>query len=241
MSTYIPDLLVILVLALFAYFGYKKGLVLSLCGLLAFFLAMGGAIFISDQFGDTVSGIIQPYVQIQVEQVLDESLTEDAPDTETLPPTYVPDVPGYSQPEEDPTTAFSLDEILMLLEESEVFTGLQNALEDAIADGTLQVVTTASAAIAAYLAGEIARLFLFFLSFFLILLVWRLLSHILDLACKLPVLRTLNGAGGLIIGLLKGILFLLVLVWLLSLLDVFTAEQARNTYLYRYFLNFQLP
>jgi len=83
--------------------------------------------------------------------------------------------------------------------------------------------------------------FLFFLSFFLILLVWRLVSHILDLACKLPVLRTLNGVGGLVIGLLKGILFLLVLVWLLSLLDVIPAEQAQQTYLYRYFLNFQLP
>ena len=46
------------------------------------------------------------------------------------------------------------------------------------------------------------------------LLAWFLLSHALDLAFKLPILAEINLAGGLIIGLVKGGLLTVVLVWL---------------------------
>ena len=41
-------------------------------------------------------------------------------------------------------------------------------------------------------------------SFALVLLLWLLLSRVLDLACKLPVLSTLNHWSGAALGLVKG-------------------------------------
>ena len=62
----------------------------------------------------------------------------------------------------------------------------------------------------------------------------------MDLACRLPVLHTLNGAGGLVIGLLKGLILVLVVAWLLSLLDVLPRDAVEQTFLLRRFMNFQI-
>ena len=140
----------------------------------------------------------------------------------------------------NPTDQFTLEQALEALAQSPLFSGLHQALEDAVQNSVIQIVTTASAAIAGYLAGQIAKTGLFLVTFFLILLVWWLLSHALDLACRLPVLHTLNGAGGLVIGLLKGLILVLVVAWLLSLLDVLPRDAVEQTFLLRRFMNFQI-
>ena len=53
-------------------------------------------------------------------------------------------------------------------------------------------------------------------------------------------LHTLNGAGGLVIGLLKGLILVLVVAWLLSLLDVLPRDAVEQTFLLRRFMNFQI-
>ena len=69
-------------------------------------------------------------------------------------------------------------------------------------------------ALAGYLSKAIARALLFGGSFLVILLIWFLVSHALDLAFHLPILSQVNTAGGLIAGLVKGGLLAVVLVWL---------------------------
>ena len=54
---------------------------------------------------------------------------------------------------------------------------------------------------------------LFLIAFVLILILWYFISHALDLVARLPVLNLLNMAGGFLIGIVKGMLFLIV-VWL---------------------------
>ena len=241
MISIVLDLVVLGVLVLFAVLGWHKGLILSLCGLIAFFVAFAGASFVSNEFGDSISGVIQPYIQSRVEQVLEDSLqTDDTQDTSDTPATYTPTVPGSVPEQSNPTDQFTLEQALEALAQSPLFSGLHQALEDAVQNSVIQIVTTASAAIAGYLAGQIAKTGLFLVTFFLILLVWWLLSHALDLACRLPVLHTLNGAGGLVIGLLKGLILVLVVAWLLSLLDVLPRDAVEQTFLLRRFMNFQI-
>lgn len=234
------DLIVFLILILFAALGWRKGLILSLCGLVAFFVAFAGANFVSLKFGDSVSGIIQPYIQIQVERALESSLSDTNQQQADAPATYTPTVPGMVKEEETPTDQFTLEQALEALAQSPLFSGLQQALEDAVQNSVIHVVTTASAAIAGYLAGQIARTGLFLLTFLLILLVWWLLSHALDLACRLPVLHTLNGAGGMVIGLVKGIVLLWIAGWILSLLDVLPKDTVEQTFLLRRFMDFHI-
>lgn len=243
----ILDLAVLVVLALFAWRGAAKGFVLTLCGLLAVVVGFAGAFWISDRFSEPVGAFIQPYVQTQLENLLDDSLSQTT-DPDSAPSSFSPGIPIPSaNPEADPGTdtpvtepSVSLDEMLNALRESELFSGLLGSVSDAIRDGTLTVITSAAAAVAGFISCQLARVGLFLLSFVLILIVWWLLSHALDLAFRLPVLRTLNKTGGLILGLAKGLLLLLIACWALTTFNIVNADAVQQTYLFRHLLNFQI-
>lgn len=213
------DVLIVAIIALFAFFGWRKGLVLTLCGLLAVFVAFAAATFVSGRFSGPVASILQPTIHNQIEQAL-EALQS---------------LPQQTAPEEA-----SLNQVMEAMSRSQLFSGLQETLTNAIHEGLVKVTSTAAAAIASYLALQIARTGLFFLTFFLVLLVWTLLSHALDLACRLPVLHTFNEAGGLIIGLAKGGLIALAVAWLLSAAGFAPPEAVEQTVLFQNLLNFQL-
>lgn len=227
MTPLILDVLIVAIVALFALLGWRKGLVLTLCGLLAVFVAYAGASFVSRTFAKDVANILQPPIQNQIEELLKEAIRH----TEYLSPEG-----GVAERPEEVAMVGVLD----ALNQSNLFSGLQQMLTDAVHDGLVKVTSTAAAATASYLSLQLARVGLFFLTFFLVLLVWTLLSHALDLACRLPVLHTFNGAGGLIIGLVKGGLIALAVAWLLSTAGVAAPEDVQQTYLFQNLLNFQL-
>ena len=73
-------------------------------------------------------------------------------------------------------------------------------------------------------------MFLFLASFALVLLLWLLLSRVLDLAFKLPVLSTLNRWSGGVLGLCEGVV-LVVIVGMLLKGGVLPEEVVENSYL----------
>lgn len=237
MINLVLDLLVLAVIVLFALMGWHKGLVLTLCGVLVVFVAYFGAAYVSDTFSDSVAGLIQPAIQNRLDQVVEQAMPSGDDEPSHAPLLPAPDAEGQ---EEDPDT-ISLEQVMAALRRSSFLTGMYESVAQAITDGAVQVITTASAAIAGYLASQISRAGLFFLTFFLIVVVWSLLSRALDLACRLPVLRSFNEIGGLLLGLVKGICILLAAVGLVTLLGLVPEEVSAQTFLYRHFMNFQLP
>ena len=196
------DLAIIVILALFAWRGASKGLILSLCGLLAVFVAFFAAQMVSDTFCAPVAGILKPIISQQFWDVLPGS--------------------GSAAVEaEGAQSAVTTDQVLAAVRANGLFEGFSNFMEqrvamDAIGDGPLSPVD----ALAGYLAKGIAKTLLFNLVFFGGLLAWFLLSHALDIAFKLPVLAEVNLAGGLIVGLAKGVLVVIMLVWVGQLAGV---------------------
>lgn len=234
----ILDLAVLAVLALCAWRGAVKGLVLTLCSLVAVIVAFLGSTWISNQFSEPVSEFIQPYVSGYVENLLDDSLDQFTNSTTgTTPSLQIPSSGDEEFPAEIQAT---LNEVLTALQESKLFSGLIQSASDAVDAGSLAVTTSAVAAVAGYLSFQLARAGLFLLSFLLILVLWWLVSHMLDLAFKLPVLRTFNKAGGLLLGLVKGALVLLVACWAIRFFELVPLETTQQTWLFSFFMNFQL-
>lgn len=197
MGTYIFDILIVALLALFAWRGAAKGLVLSLCGLAAVFVAFFCAQFLSDQFCVPVAGILRPIV----------TQTIRGADAEPVP----------SNPEQ----GYTVEELLSSIQEKGLFEGFSAFLEQGVADDSLGRGSLSPLdALAGYLSKAIARALLFGGSFLAILLIWFLVSHALDLAFHLPILSHVNTAGGLLAGLVKGGLLAVVLVWLGQLAGV---------------------
>ena len=193
MAAYLFDIIIVALLALFAWRGAAKGLILSLCGLAAIFVVYLGAQFLSERFCEPVGNILRPIVI--------QTVRGAGAEPEVDP--------------EDPEDLYTMEELVASIQEKGLFEGLSAFLEQADSRDLPQGgFLSPLEALAGYLSTAIARALLFSLVFFGGLLAWFLLSHALDLAFKLPILAEINLAGGLIIGLVKGGLLTVVLVWL---------------------------
>ena len=196
------DIVIVLLLVFFAWRGAAKGLVLSLCGLAAVFVAFFAAQIVSDAFCVPVANIIRPVITDSIEDAMRglENLTV-----------------GGEQ------NTYTVGELLNYLKESEQFQGFVDFIRQAV-PSNIQVQGSPVSALAGYLSRGIAKIALFAIVFLVVQLAWFLASHALDLAFHLPILAEVNTAGGLAVGLIKGVLFIIVLVWLGQMSGVVPAE-----------------
>lgn len=229
------DVMIAALLVLAVWRGYRRGLVLTLCGFLAIFVALIGASLVSSALAEPVSQAISPIIQSSIQQAVSEKLQgpADSAQGDDSVPDFLQD-PTLQQPEEEPMADAPLEEILSLLRQSPLYRGFADAIQDAVDDGLVAATADATTIIADYISAQVARMVLFAVSFVLILILWFFLSHALDLAFKLPVLSTLNRWGGAALGLGRGALLIFVACWLLK--GGFLPQEAiHNTYLLRLF------
>ena len=240
MVPYIIDAILLLALVFFAWRGAKKGLILTLFSLLTIFIAFFGARAVAGGFSKPVASLIEPSIQHSIEALLtpedggigQTGVTDSGTQAGTSHDGASADPDsgsgGNADDAEHPGSADAGDfqQILDLLRESGVYAGFASMLEEAAENKRLEIVTTAAAAVAAYLAGLIAWAALFILSFFLVLLICFLVSHALDLAFRLPILSAVNTAGGALLGLIKGIIILMFALWAARLTGLLTDENS---------------
>lgn len=222
MAFLIADGLVLAVLLIFACIGARRGLILSLCGLLAFVVAFLGASFAARTLSPVVADALEPKFAAAIEEQLNESIRQqaEAGEAAVLSPDDVP-----------------LEGVLDALREMGFYETLINTVDRAVESGMTAVAASAAAAVAAAIAQSAAYLILFLLGFFLILLAWRLLSRALDLVARLPGLHFLNKTGGALFGLVQGCIILFVAAWLLQFFgQVLPRELVEQTVLLKFFM-----
>lgn len=204
------DVAIIVVLALFAWRGASRGLVLSLFGLLAVVVAFAGANFAANLLAPKVGAAIEPKLAAVIEQKLEEQV---AAATGSAEAPALPDGEDYP-----------LQDVLGVLKEMGLYEDLISTVDKAVQNGMMDVAASAAAAVAAAIAQSIAYMVLFLIAFILILVAWTLLSHALDLVTRLPGLSFLNKSGGALLGLVKGCILLFVLAWIMRVSGNFIPE-----------------
>jgi len=222
MPNVVYDIIILALLALAVWRGYRKGLVLTVLGFLAIFVALIGASLLANSMAEPVADMVQPVVEGQIREVLDQALTDAGMDTQ--------DDDGASMVDEIPIAG-----VVEALRESKLFAGLADSFENALDDGTAQMLSSAAESLAHYVAVQIAHGVLFGLSFVIILIVWAFLSHALDLVAKLPVLSALNAWGGAAVGILWGGLLLFAAAWVGLRTGLVTQEMLDDTVLLKFF------
>lgn len=219
------DLAILVILLLFVLRGAHRGLLLTLCSLVAVLVAFIGAGFVADLFAPKVAEHLEPRVAAAIEAQLEESLRH----TE-----YVTPQGGVAQtPEEIPLAG-----LLEALKEMGLYESAVDAVGDAVQSGLSATAANVAAAVASSIAGTAAYLIVFLVSFVVILILWTILSHALDLVTRLPGLSTLNKTGGALLGLLKGCAILFLCAWVIRYLgNLFPEETVQQTKLLKFFLN----
>lgn len=142
----------------------------------------------------------------------------------------------WSQPLEERLEPVILETLTQREAEEKTTSPLPDNLPQALQDQAAQTAqdwkNATLAQAAAFLAGAAAKVILFLAGFFVVLLLWNLLFHALNLVAKLPGLHGLNKFFGGALGLVKGLLLLMLARWLLcDLLGWIPADVTRDSIL----------
>ena len=254
MNYLILDIVIVVILLLFAIGGCRRGLIMSVFSLLAVVVAIAGALFLSKALAPTVTEWVMPLVEDKVvstvENVIPEEITEVF--NNLAPGETIKDAIADLMPDDfvlDENTALpSMEKIKEYLDNSsldlpeEVRTFI-NQIDDedieAIAESSSmeEVVGVATTTV----AEVVVRVILFLLIFVVILILWKVLARTLDLVSRLPVLNSMNKLGGFLFGVLRGMLLLFLVAWVLHRIptvteQLITPEAIEQTYVLKFFL-----
>jgi len=215
------DLLVVLTVVFFAWRGWKKGLILTLFSLVAVFVALLGANFLAAHFEPAAADYLAP----RFETMLTDQFTQELErEQESRPETSF---------EELPVSNLVMD----FLRNVGLFESLAEDFSASVKDTAQKSIESAAALIAVTLAKLVAKTLLFIFFFAGILIVWFIISHLLDLVFKLPVLDTLNSTGGMVCGLIKALLVIWIAVLLFQLKsNLITNETLHSSFVLRFFV-----
>ncbi|WP_294473874.1 CvpA family protein [uncultured Intestinimonas sp.] len=220
-SARILDLILLAVLTAFALRGASRGLILTLCGLGAMLVSFLGAGFVAGLLAPQVADALEPRFAAAIEERLEDHLEAALPGGEALDTGNIP-----------------LSDLLEILRDMGLYQSAVDAVERAVDQGMTETAAGVAAAVAASIAERVAYMLLFVVSSAVILVLWTILSHTLNLVARLPGLHTLNRTGGAILGLLKGCAVLFLCAWVLRYLgSVIPEETVEQTHLLKFFLN----
>lgn len=218
------ELIVVAILAAFVLLGIKRGLVLSLCGLVGILIAFGGAGVLARTLSPMVADALEPKFAAAIEEQLNESIQHTQ---------YISDQGGVATaPEEVPLMG-----VLDALRDMGFYEPLINSVNQAVEKGMTEVAASAAAKVAAAIAQSVAYLILFLVGFVVILILWKIVSRALNLVAKLPVLHFLNKTLGGAFGLLQGCLILFIAAWAIQFMgNAIPAETVEQTVLLKFFM-----
>ena len=238
----IIDGILAVILLGFVLWGLRRGLLLSLAGLLVFVLSLAGAYFLADALTDPATEAARPVVERFISSRVSAALQGAVSDAVT------PEVPSAGG-EDPPETAsqpqdMGIPEDLSVLEQAEriltalglgdrVGGDLLQKIEDTVRETSVSVLS----AVTQNLLRSVMHTVLFLLSFLVLSLLLRLVTRILNLAMKLPGLNLLNALGGAVVGLAQGMLLLFLLFWALDRFGVrFSAQTIGDTWILQFFV-----
>lgn len=201
----IVDVIALLLVLIFVLIGAHKGFVLTLCGMLAWLVALVGAWFVAQQASPWLSTHLEPALDAVVSREMEEELSED----ETL------------LSEDD-----ALWKILQTL-------GLEDEVNEKLNELALAGAASVKTALVQVVALNAAKVILYIGAFLVILFLWFIVSRLLDLAARLPGLNFINRVGGAVLGAGKGLILTFFLVTVLTLTAVLTWETIEETYFVR--------
>ena len=225
------DIVLIIIIALCTWNGYKRGLVGGVAGILAIIISLLGASIVSAAYSHEVVPALEPFVS----GYLDSHRNRDV----------ILERMGYG------SSDLSLDDILQqdsslrydyayeCLSDLGLYEKRAEELAaDAVAYAQESGVSMTDAVVAV-VCDTVTRVMTTVIAFLLILILLVALASIGNLSFRLPNMENLDEIGGAVLGFGKGFLYCVLLCWLLSFLGLIIGKETMaHTTLGRFFLLF---
>lgn len=213
------DVILFLVVLLFAALGVRRGLVLTVCGLLSILVALGGAKVAADSLSPVVAEAITPRITTTVEDRLEKNVNQSMKDAGRDRQRQSQRHPVHLRQQRD-------------LRKSQRATAKSHPVWSETQLGECRQIGGKGS------AQPVAWWAVYGIAFCLVLLVWELVSKLLNLVAKLPVLNLANRIMGGGVGLLKGVLVVGLVCWVILRLGLVTAAETQESLFLQFFSNF---
>jgi uncharacterized membrane protein required for colicin V production len=230
----IIDVILFAILIFCVWKGWKKGLILTVSGIAAVIIAFWGSNLVADSYAETFTPALKPFVSGQVDKAVDNAqkfFDESLGDI-----TDSPAVP---------------DEVRVVSEYALQGVGFLSTAAANLADEFSGILTETGYKLKAAMVDRVtvtlSRALIMTVTFVVIIIVFTIISNIVNLAFKLPGLKLINEIGGAVCGLLKGLLLCFAISWVVRFGGFFVPEEAvqhsvlqeaiSHTLLLRWFIN----
>ncbi len=228
----IINIVLLAIIALCTWDGYKRGLVGGVAGILAIVIALFGGSLLSSAYAGEVIPALEPFVDGYIDS---QQTREDI--LETL---------GYGDSDK------SLDDILAedpslrydYAYECMGILGFSEKRAEELANKTVALADENGLEMADAVVGVLCDTITYvgglLLAFLLILIFLVAVANIGNLSFRLPNMENLDEIGGAVLGFVRGFLYCVLLSWLLSFFGlVIGKETIESTTLARFFLSFE--
>ncbi len=213
MISVLIDIVLLLIIALCAYKGYRKGLILGISGILAIVISLYGANLIAETYSPEFTDVIQPFVSGIVYKSVDEAEEK----TQEKDYVYV----GPEEGEDDETYAVSYESLRNI----GILKTAAERITDDVRGNVSKVGHELKEALSEKLTSTAAYVLTLVISFILIMIIFTVIANIVNLAFKLPGLEFLNEILGLAFGLCKGLIFAFAIAWVVRFLGFIIPEE----------------
>lgn len=213
------EMIVAIILLIFAFKGLKQGLIMTVCSFVTLFLAIALTQLVTPQVSSVIreNENIVSFLSGQVEHVLFESKTSKE---------------DKAKSEKERIEGLSVPRVLK-----------QELIENNV-KGTYEEIgaTNFQQYLSIYVAYSIINSITYLLVFIIILSLLKVFAHALNLVSRLPVIHTLNKVGGLGIGILEGLLitwiaFVVITVFCSNNLGIVLYKQVEDSTWLKYLYN----
>lgn len=221
------DLTLVAVLLLCGWNGYKKGIIMGVGGFLSIVVSLYAACLLSGTFSYEVVSAVRPFAGGYIDRVISNDVSEEMGflyDKETPPEERysINDIVDQDNKaaEEFAATTFRC---LGIYDTAARQMGQEAVTFSAENKVTLrEAVTEIFCSRMVYVAGVI-------LCFFIILILLVFIGNIPNLSFRLPNMEEVDEIGGAIIGVVRGLLFGMLIVWALKFMGILIGPDTLST------------
>ena len=227
----IIDILLLIIIALCTWNGYKRGLVGGVAGILAIIIALFGGSLLSSAYAHEVVPALEPFV----DGYIDSSETRNT----------VLEKLGYGESD------LSLEDILAqdsslrydYAYECMTYVGFYEKRAESLASDAVDLADangiSMTDAVVAVLCDTITYVGAMVIAFLLILIFLVAIGNVGNLSFRLPNMEALDEVGGAVLGFAKAFIYCVLLCWLLSFLGIVIGQDTmEHTTLGRFLLIF---
>ena len=221
------DLTLVAVLLLCGWNGYKKGLIMGVGGVACILVSLYGACLLSSTFSYEVVSAVRPFAGGYIDRVIANDVSEEM---------------GFLYDKETPPEErYSINDIVdqdnKAAEEFAVTTFRCLGIYDTAARQMGQEAVTFSAENKVTLREAVTEIFCsrmvyvagVILCFFIILILLVFIGNIPNLSFRLPNMEEVDEIGGAIIGVVRGLLFGMLIVWALKFMGILIGPDTLST------------